>query len=40
MYTDGVEIFLAMNALARKHGVGHIDIVENRFIGVKSGGCY
>lgn len=39
-YTDGVEIFLALNALARKHGIGRIDIVENRFIGVKSRGCY
>ncbi|KAL7425034.1 argininosuccinate synthetase [Cryptotrichosporon argae] len=38
--TDKVEIFLALNALARKHGVGRIDIVENRFIGVKSRGCY
>ncbi|KAH0582561.1 Argininosuccinate synthase [Termitomyces sp. J132] len=40
VYTDPVEIFLALNALARKHGVGRIDIVENRFIGVKSRGCY
>ncbi|KAM6496832.1 argininosuccinate synthetase [Amanita muscaria] len=40
VYTDAVEIFLALNALARKHGVGRIDIVENRFIGVKSRGCY
>ncbi|KAK0444860.1 argininosuccinate synthetase [Armillaria borealis] len=39
-YTDPVEIFLALNALGRKHGVGRIDIVENRFIGVKSRGCY
>jgi argininosuccinate synthase len=39
-YTDAVEIFLALNALGRKHGVGRIDIVENRFIGVKSRGCY
>jgi argininosuccinate synthase len=38
--TDAVEVFLALNALARKHGVGRIDIVENRFIGVKSRGCY
>lgn len=38
--TDSVEIFLALNALARKHGIGRIDIVENRFIGVKSRGCY
>ncbi|EJT96568.1 argininosuccinate synthetase [Dacryopinax primogenitus] len=40
VYTDSVEIFLALNTLARKHGVGRIDIVENRFIGVKSRGCY
>nr|GAT56552.1 argininosuccinate synthetase [Mycena chlorophos] len=39
-YTDGVDIFLALNALGRKHGIGRIDIVENRFIGVKSRGCY
>ncbi|EIM86483.1 argininosuccinate synthetase [Stereum hirsutum FP-91666 SS1] len=39
-YTDSVEIFLALNALGRKHGIGRIDIVENRFIGVKSRGCY
>jgi argininosuccinate synthase len=39
-YTDAVEIFDALNALGRKHGIGRIDIVENRFIGVKSRGCY
>jgi argininosuccinate synthase len=39
-YADSVEIFLALNQLARKHGIGRIDIVENRFIGVKSRGCY
>ncbi|EXJ59280.1 argininosuccinate synthase [Cladophialophora yegresii CBS 114405] len=38
--TDPTELFLAANALARKHGVGRIDIVENRFIGLKSRGCY
>ncbi|KAH7105934.1 argininosuccinate synthetase [Auriculariales sp. MPI-PUGE-AT-0066] len=40
VHTDAVDIFVALNALARKHGVGRIDIVENRFIGVKSRGCY
>ena len=40
IYTDPVEIFLALNTLGRKHGIGRIDIVENRFIGVKSRGCY
>ncbi|KJY01670.1 argininosuccinate synthase like protein [Zymoseptoria brevis] len=38
--TDSVDLFLAANAIARKHGVGRIDIVENRFIGLKSRGCY
>lgn len=28
------------NHLAGKHGVGRIDIVENRFVGMKSRGCY
>lgn len=39
-YTDAVEIFDVLNAIARKHGIGRIDIVENRYIGVKSRGCY
>jgi argininosuccinate synthase len=38
--TDSVELFLKANAIARTHGVGRIDIVENRFIGLKSRGCY
>ena len=38
--TDATELFLAVNAIARRHGVGRIDIVENRFIGLKSRGCY
>jgi len=38
--TDPVDVFLTLNALGRKHGIGRIDIVENRFIGVKSRGCY
>ena len=38
--TDAVECFLYLNALGGKHGVGRIDIVENRFVGIKSRGCY
>jgi argininosuccinate synthase len=38
--TDPTKLFLLANAIARKHGVGRIDIVENRFIGLKSRGCY
>ncbi len=40
VHTDAVDVFVALNTLARKHGIGRIDIVENRFIGVKSRGCY
>lgn len=39
-YTDPVEIFDMLNKIGNKHGVGRIDIVENRFIGLKSRGCY
>ena len=38
--TDSVDLFLTANTIARRHGVGRIDIVENRFIGLKSRGCY
>lgn len=30
----------ALNTLGAKHGVGRIDIVENRLVGMKSRGCY
>lgn len=29
-----------MNAVAGRHGVGRVDLVENRFVGMKSRGCY
>jgi len=29
-----------LNQLGGKHGIGRIDIVENRFVGMKSRGCY
>ena len=29
-----------LNALGAKHGIGRLDIVENRFVGMKSRGCY
>ncbi|KAM4058621.1 arginosuccinate synthase domain-containing protein [Hirsutella rhossiliensis] len=34
--TDSLELFTLLNALGKEHGVGRIDIVENRFIGLKS----
>lgn len=33
-----LELFMYCNQLGRQHGVGRIDIVENRFIGLKSRG--
>jgi len=38
--TDALDIYLYLNEIAGKHGVGRIDIVENRFIGMKSRGVY
>ncbi|KAK7397714.1 argininosuccinate synthetase [Neonectria punicea] len=34
--TDSLELFILLNALGKEHGIGRIDIVENRFIGLKS----
>lgn len=38
--SEPVDLFLTANKIARRNGVGRIDIVENRFIGIKSRGCY
>jgi len=37
---DPVSIMIQLNKIAGLHGIGRIDIVENRFIGMKSRGCY
>jgi argininosuccinate synthase len=34
------ELLGALNALGRKHGIGRLDLVENRFVGMKSRGMY
>lgn len=38
--SDPLDLFLYLNTIARRNGIGRIDIVENRFIGIKSRGCY
>jgi len=38
--TDSLELFLYCNKIAGRHGIGRIDIVENRFVGIKSRGVY
>jgi argininosuccinate synthase len=35
-----LDVMLTLNKLAGKHGVGRIDMVENRFVGMKSRGVY
>ena len=37
---DPVELLMRLNSLGGKHGVGRIDVVENRFLGMKSRGVY
>ena len=33
-------VLATLNRLGGKHGVGRLDIVENRYVGMKSRGCY
>lgn len=34
------EMLEELNRLGAKHGIGRLDIVENRYVGMKSRGCY
>ena len=38
--TSGVKLIEALNELGGKHGVGQVDLVENRLVGIKSRGVY
>jgi argininosuccinate synthase len=38
--TDSVKLLQALNEIGGKHGVGQIDLVENRLVGMKSRGAY
>jgi len=35
-----LELFMYLNQLGKENGIGRIDIVENRYIGIKSRGIY
>ena len=35
-----VELIEQLNAIGGRNGVGRVDLVENRFVGIKSRGCY
>jgi argininosuccinate synthase len=39
-YEDPLDLFLFLNEIAGRHGIGRIDMVENRFVGIKSRGVY
>jgi len=34
------KVLAALNRLGGRHGVGRLDLVENRYVGMKSRGCY
>lgn len=38
--SGALALFTALNELGSKHGIGRLDMVENRFVGIKSRGVY
>ena len=38
--TDPLRLFLLLNRIGAENGVGRVDMVENRFVGIKSRGVY
>ena len=34
------QVLTELNRLGGKHGIGRLDLVENRYVGMKSRGCY
>jgi argininosuccinate synthase len=38
--TDSYELFVYLNDIAGRNGIGLLDMVENRFVGIKSRGVY
>eukprot|EP00178_Gracilaria_changii_P019609 TRINITY_DN567_c0_g1_i1.p1 TRINITY_DN567_c0_g1~~TRINITY_DN567_c0_g1_i1.p1 ORF type:complete len:441 (+),score=99.34 TRINITY_DN567_c0_g1_i1:3235-4557(+) len=38
--TDPLRMYMWLNEVAKRHGIGRVDIVENRFVGIKSRGVY
>ncbi|EAJ6225850.1 argininosuccinate synthase [Campylobacter coli] len=40
VHLSPAELLSKLNELGSKHGIGRLDIVENRYVGMKSRGCY
>ncbi|MFN3714095.1 MAG: argininosuccinate synthase [Alcanivoracaceae bacterium] len=38
--TSAAEVLAQLNAVAGANGIGRLDLVENRYVGMKSRGCY
>ncbi len=38
--TGALELFTYLNTVGSRHGIGRMDMVENRFVGIKSRGVY
>ena len=38
--TDSLELFIYLNELGAENGIGHLDMVEDRYVGIKSRGVY
>ncbi|MCL6544438.1 MAG: argininosuccinate synthase [Bryobacteraceae bacterium] len=39
-YASSAALLEVLNQIGGEHGIGRIDLVENRFVGMKSRGCY
>jgi len=39
-YSSALELLTKLNEIGAKHGIGHVDMVENRLVGIKSRGVY
>jgi argininosuccinate synthase len=37
---SAAEVLTELNRLGGRHGIGRLDLVENRYVGMKSRGCY
>jgi argininosuccinate synthase len=40
VHDDSLELFSYLNRIGGLHGIGRVDMVENRFVGIKSRGVY
>ncbi len=39
-FSEPLELFMELNRLGGLHGIGRVDMVENRYVGIKSRGVY